>query len=82
MAEHDLKWAVPQILAGHKVRALYASGCSGMLCIGDFRKVGWALRETTRTTWGYRWLGPNPITVDGVEYSFGESLPEYDADWS
>lgn len=75
--------AIESMKNGDIVDLVDASGCSYALCIGDFRDIGMAVKNTWRTGMNWTWNGPGSIRLSGREILHpGQESEEIDMDWT
>lgn len=77
-----MKNAIARMTAGEIVDLVDASGCAYALCIGDFRDIGMAQKNTWRTGMNWTWNGPGAINLQGEILHPGQQSQEIDMDWS
>lgn len=77
----DLSKAIEQLKSGEIVDVIDASMCTFEICIGDFRDVGMAEKNTWRTGMNWTWKGPGTIRMNGKVYIAGSETECIDMYW-
>ena len=78
----DIFEIIERLKAGEVIDVTDASYYRDGLCIGDFRVVGMAEKNTWRTGMNWTWKGPGTIRMGGKVYEPGDETEEIDMDWS
>jgi hypothetical protein len=74
--------AIERLKKGEVVNLRDASGSAIDICIGDFRALGMAEKNTWRTGMNWTWKGPGTINLHGEILKPGDRSVEIDMDWS
>ena len=74
--------AVARISVGQVIDVADASWMSNVVCIGDFRDIGWSERVATSSSLYYKWNGPSAIRVGGEIIEPGGTTEETEMDWT
>ena len=73
---------VSKLKAGETVKLIDASFSAFGVCIGDFREMGWSIRNTWRTGMNWTWVGPGKVDLDGQILKFAGQSEEVDMRWT